>query len=253
MSGFDRLAKPYRWLEYLSFGRNLERCRFHFLPQLAGTQRALLLGDGDGRFAERLLRNMLTHEALAAGAPTPDPMTNRAIQETVSTLPSLTQSVGVPRITAVDGSAAMLSLLRARCAFADSRLQTYVADLTKGLPSALQGSQFDVVSTHFFLDCLSTEEVNRLLADVRRCMTDGAVWVISEFAVPARGAMRLPAWLVVRGLYLGFRVLTGLRTRRLPDYREAMQTQGMVLKQESKMLGGLLTAQLWRCGAASNR
>ncbi|HEX3470297.1 MAG TPA: class I SAM-dependent methyltransferase, partial [Silvibacterium sp.] len=34
----------------------LERCRFYRLPQMAGAQRALVLGDGDGRFLARLLR-----------------------------------------------------------------------------------------------------------------------------------------------------------------------------------------------------
>ena len=53
---FDPLARPYRWLEYATFGRALERCRFHFLPALTGARRALVLGDGDGRFLARLLR-----------------------------------------------------------------------------------------------------------------------------------------------------------------------------------------------------
>ena len=43
---FDRLARPYRWLEYATFGRTLERCRFHFLPALTSARRALVLGDG---------------------------------------------------------------------------------------------------------------------------------------------------------------------------------------------------------------
>ena len=53
---FNRIARPYRWLEYLSFGPLLERCRFHRLPQMVDAKRALVLGDGDGRFLARLLR-----------------------------------------------------------------------------------------------------------------------------------------------------------------------------------------------------
>ncbi len=54
---FDRVARLYRVLEYLSFGPMLERCRFHHLPALAAADcsRALILGDGDGRFLARLL------------------------------------------------------------------------------------------------------------------------------------------------------------------------------------------------------
>ena len=61
-ANFDRIARPYRWLEYLSFGPMLERCRFYRIPQLAEARHALVLGDGDGRFLARLLaRNPSLH------------------------------------------------------------------------------------------------------------------------------------------------------------------------------------------------
>ena len=52
---FDSLAHTYRWLEYVSFGRILERCRFHYLARCSHARHALILGDGDGRFTARLL------------------------------------------------------------------------------------------------------------------------------------------------------------------------------------------------------
>lgn len=62
---FDRLARPYRWLEYLTLGPILQRTRTHHLPALLHTRRALLLGDGDGRFTAALLR---AHPTLQAEA-----------------------------------------------------------------------------------------------------------------------------------------------------------------------------------------
>ena len=53
---FDPIARPYRWLEYLSFGRELERRRFRYLPEVKSARRALVLGDGDGRFLAALVR-----------------------------------------------------------------------------------------------------------------------------------------------------------------------------------------------------
>lgn len=50
----DRIAGIYRWLEYVAFGRALERCRFRLLPHLAGRRRVLIVGEGDGRFLEKL-------------------------------------------------------------------------------------------------------------------------------------------------------------------------------------------------------
>ena len=53
-SGFDRLARSYRTLELLAFGRDLERARFAWLPALADRKSILVLGEGDGRCLARL-------------------------------------------------------------------------------------------------------------------------------------------------------------------------------------------------------
>ena len=52
---FDLIAKPYRLLEYITFGSSLERCRIYFIPRLLDRKQALVLGDGDGRFLTALL------------------------------------------------------------------------------------------------------------------------------------------------------------------------------------------------------
>ena len=205
--GFDKLATPYRWMEYLSFGRALERCRFHFLPQLHDRRNALLLGDGDGRFTAALL-----------------------------------QSVPDVKAVAVDGSPAMLRALSARCA--SDRVTTVCADLRCGLPESAKRPA-DLIATHFFLDCLSDAEVERVVDDVTACAEPDALWVISEFHVPQRGWIRLPSWMAVRSLYLAFGLLTGLRTRRLPAYGEVLRWYGWRMSQDTLRVGGLLVSQVW--------
>lgn len=213
MNGFDRLARPYRWMEYLSFGTALEHCRVHFLPQLRNTHHALLLGDGDGRFTSALLQ-----QAPAASA------------------------------VAIDGSEAMLRALRQRCAavHAGDRVTTICMLLNEGLPPTGTSSQFDLVTTHFFLDCLSEVEVDRIAHDVIACTSIDAQWVISEFRIPNSGAMRLPSRIVVRLLYIAFSILTGLRTQQLPAYESILQKHGWSLSQQQTRLGGLLVSQLWQ-------
>lgn len=53
---FDRVAPYYRWLERLVFGRALEECRSALLPLVSRCERALCVGDGDGRFTHLLLQ-----------------------------------------------------------------------------------------------------------------------------------------------------------------------------------------------------
>jgi SAM-dependent methyltransferase len=214
-AGFDRVARAYRWMEYLTLGTALERTRGWALNAgwMDGARRALVLGDGDGRFTARLLRR------------------NPQVE-----------------VEAVDLSAGMLRLLGRRCGFAGDRLRTRQEDAREFVPEP--GA--DLVATHFFLDCLTGPEARELVARVSAGLAQDALWAVSEFRIPA-GWMRWPAWALVRGLYLAFRVLTGLRVTRLPDYAAALEACGFELAAERRFLGGLLVAQVFRKARASNR
>jgi len=214
---FDRVAAVYQAGEYLSFGPMLERCRFFFLPDLMHCRRALILGDGDGRFAARLL------------AATPD-----------------------LRADAVDGSPAMLRRLRARAIRhgAEQRLTTARADIRSFVPST---ADYDLVATHFFLDCLTPAETEALVERLRPHLAPGARWVVSEFQVPAGSALR--AWLcrsVIAALYGAFRLLTGLSVRELPPWRESLARQGFACRSAHSRLGGLLVSELWQLDEATD-
>ena len=205
---FDRIARPYRWLEYLSFGPLLERCRFFRLPELASARRALILGDGDGRFLAHLLA------------------ANPALHAEV-----------------IDQSPAMLRLLHARVAaiHALDRLTIHRTDALAFTPTGT----YDLIATHFFLDCFSTEDVFTLAQSIRRHLAPNALWLVSEFAIPA-GVAAIPARLLVAALYLAFRLITGLRTSALPDHPAALANAGFNLRNRKSFLAGLLVSELWQ-------
>lgn len=207
---FDRVARLYRAMEYLSFGPLLERCRFHHIPALLAARRALVLGDGDGRFLARLL----------------------------SAAPHL-------HADAVDASSAMLHLLRDRIAKQGDlhRLTTTCADARIfGAPS----SGYDLVVTHFFLDCLTEAETDRLIARLRPQLVPGARWLVSEFQVPRSGVVqRSFAQGVISALYAAFRLLTGLTVRRIPPWRTLLAHHGFTPRITRSWLGGLIVAELW--------
>lgn len=212
---FNRLAGLYRWMELASFGPWLSRARCVFLDDLGACRRALVLGDGDGRFTASLL-----------GA-------NPAV-----------------RIDAVDASPAMLQSLLCRAGSHAARVRIQLADVRLWQPSALPGDwpqdqPIDLIATHFFLDCLTTREVQTLAEKLHGSASPSALWVISEFAIPPGWFGRLLARPVVLGLYRAFGWLTGLTVRTLPDYGAALRQAGFTLKQRRTWLAGLLASELW--------
>jgi SAM-dependent methyltransferase len=206
---FNRLARPYRWLEYLSFGPFLWRCRTYYLPELANCRQALVLGDGDGRFTAHLLR------------------ANAQI-----------------RITAIDASPRMIESLQKAATPHQDRLTTEVADLRTWRPHNVE--QYDLIVTHFFLDCLTTKEVRQLAARLSPAVAPDALWLVSEFATPGTVFGRAIAAPLVASLYLAFRILTGLSLRSLPDHPQALTASAWALKAQHTHLRGLLLSQLWQ-------
>lgn len=206
---FNRLAGAYRWLEYFTFGPWLARARFAFLPRLAQCRNALILGDGDGRFTARLL-----------GA-----------NPTV-------------RIHAIDASPAMLRALMRRAGPHAGRVLTEVADArlwrpANGIPP------YDAIFTHFFLDCLTTAEIESMAEALRPSLSHSAAWVVSEFAVPSGLFGRVVARPLIWGLYRVFGALTGLTVRALPDHHRALRAAGFALRERQTRLAGLLISELW--------
>jgi ubiquinone/menaquinone biosynthesis C-methylase UbiE len=217
-SNFDRLACPYRWMEYASFGPYLERCRLAQLAYLGGAKRALVLGDGDGRFLKQLLASN----------------------------PLLTADV-------VDSSRSMLRVLDRRIRRMGEpfhrRIHLHNADALGWNASG----GYDLVVCHFFLDCFFMPQLDRLFDRLMPHLNPGARWVISEFSIPCRASApplassfaRCLARPIVGLLYRCFGLLTGLRVRHLPDYAASLRRRGLTLERETCFLGGLLQSQLW--------
>src|SRR5437016_5407100 len=47
---FDRVAPHYRWLETVTFGSALEKSRNYWIRRVPRPKRALIVGEGNGRF-----------------------------------------------------------------------------------------------------------------------------------------------------------------------------------------------------------
>lgn len=213
-AGFGRLARWYRALEMIAFGRDLERARFAFIDRVRDCREILLLGEGDGRCAERV----------AALAP-------------------------LANILCVDSSAGMVACARRRLQGtpAADRVRFICADIGDFEP---EPQRFDAVCTLFFLDCFETERVARIVGRVGRGLRPGAPWLFADFVLPERGydRLRARAWLGL--LYAFFRWQTGLSVRRLPASEAVLMEAGWRPVRTLTLQRGMLrTAVLERPGA----
>lgn len=203
---FDRVAPFYQRLEKLIFGGRLQAARCAFVREVNGARRALVVGEGDGRFLEQLLRAQ----------------------------PEL-------EVECLDASAAMLALARRRVG--DDRVRFIQADIRA---AAFPPQRYDLIVTHFFLDCFDSPELTLIVEKLSAAATDKAVWLIADFQEPRRGWRSAWARLVVATMYLFFRIVAGLEARRLVDYTPLLQSAGFTLTNEVISARGLIHTQRWR-------
>jgi hypothetical protein len=207
---FDGIARAYRWLEYLTFGRLLERTRFAHIPWVTDRKRALILGDGDGRFVARLA----VHSSVLYA-------------------------------DAVDSSAKMLALLHARirAVGAEDRVTITHADVADKYFEPC-GSGYDLAVAHFFFDCFTETQVEAIIDRIMPKLAPNPIWIVSEFEIPPAGP-RIFARILIRLLYISFGSLTGLSVRSLPDYRQLLRSRGFVLEKRTTSIWGILVSELW--------
>jgi hypothetical protein len=130
------------------------------------------------------------------------------------------------QIDAIDVSAKMTELARVRAehvAFHVCDAREFVFD-----------GEYDLAVAHFFFDCFEEAEIRAMLARINT-----KSWLISEFRNTKW------SWPVLRGLYLFFRLTTGLRTGKLPDHREILEKLGCRMEKEQTALAGLLASEMW--------
>jgi ubiquinone/menaquinone biosynthesis C-methylase UbiE len=208
---FDRIAPHYRWIEMLCAGPLLQRCRTAFLGELPSPRHALIVGEGNGRFLVNFLR--IHPEA---------------------------------RVTCVEASAEMLRLARARLRASglDSRGVEFLhADILTWTPPSSR--PFDLLVTHFFLDCFQSDQLTRVIARLAAASAPEARWLVADFREPASGFAKWRARAIIQSLYFFFRRVARLSATRLTPPDPFLARHGFVLRERRTWDWGLLHSDLW--------
>jgi SAM-dependent methyltransferase len=210
---FDRLAAHYHWMEKIFAGGLMQRCRTMFLPHTKNRRHALLVGEGTGKFLVELLR------------------VNPKI-----------------RITCVEHSEGMIRQARQRLVrerLDDSQIQFLQMDVLHWTPPE---EKFDLVVTHFFLDCFRAEQLEKLVPRLAGSTTAEAIWLLADFRVAERGWRRWRAAVILTMLYAFFKLTTALSANRLTPPDKFLSDAGFKLTERRLVNFGLAHADLWLRG-----
>ena len=141
------------------------------------------------------------------------------------------------QVESIDASARMIELAQERAGC--DRVRFRIGDAR----TAEFTGAYDLVVTHFFLDCFTTEDLDRLIERVTEYCEPDARWLISEFRSPS-----IAARVLIRFMYFCFWLTTGITVTRLPEYTDLLTRREFKLQQRQAALRGLLVSELWQRG-----
>lgn len=207
---FDGLAPHYRKMEAVLAGNILQSARTAFLSETKDCRRALVLGEGPGRFLIDLLK------------------ANPEIE-----------------VHCVEQSAGMIREAKAELArhqLTDARVSFEQQD---ALAWKSQHREFDLIVTHFFLDCFTPEELQPLIGEIGSSAKPGARWLLADFHLPERGWARWRAQLVFKLMYGFFRLATGLSASRLTPPDVYLAHAGFESAKRQTLNFGFVQSSVW--------
>jgi SAM-dependent methyltransferase len=208
---FDTVAPWYRTLETIAFGNALQRARVTCLDEIGMPRRALIVGEGNGRFLAALLQRQ----------------------------PLIT-------VDCVDASERMLDLARRQvlgiCPDEINRVAFFQQDFESWRPN----DRYDLIVTHFFLDCFGTTEVGSIVAKLAQAAGPNVVWLLADFTIPKTGLARVHARAWVSVMYAFFRGVAGIAARELVDPSPFLRVEGFILARQELFRLGMLKSELWR-------
>ena len=207
--GYDRLAPWYQILERLLFGDRLNRARTALVDRLPAATKVLVLGDGDGRLLECLVRRR----------------------------PECT-------FISIDQSPQMVAMQKRRLdALGDHQVEFICHDV-RHYP--LPANDFHLIVTAFFLDCFTKEQLAQHLPTWIDSIVDEGHLYLVDFIRPKRGWRIIQSSIYQWIMHRFFRWQTGLENKTLVDLEGVLVNLPIDLVEAADDVHPMMTSRLYR-------
>lgn len=122
------------------------------------------------------------------------------------------------------------------------RVAFFQEDVTWWSPN----DRYDLIVTHFLLDCFGIQQVGNVVARLAQAAAPNAIWLLADFRIPESGFAHAHAraWLAV--MYWFFRSTARIEARELVDPSPFLRAEGFTLERQLLFRYGMLKSELWR-------
>jgi ubiquinone/menaquinone biosynthesis C-methylase UbiE len=213
---FDSIAPYYRWIETIVFGNALQRARIYWIDAIPHPKRALIVGEGNGRFLCELLR---VHPKID--------------------------------IDCIDASERMLQLTRSRVRRTHPESLAHVRFFHQNILNWSPRHSYDLLVTHFLLDCFESEKLELIVAKLAETARQNAVWLIADFTLPKEHFARAHATLWLRVMYAFFRLTARIKAKKLVDPTPYLEANGFIRTSMKLSRWRMLRADVYAAAISS--
>jgi ubiquinone/menaquinone biosynthesis C-methylase UbiE len=110
----------------------------------------------------------------------------------------------------------------------------------------LSESRYDLIVTHFFLDCFTEPQLKSLVAKLARSAAPNATWLIADFCYPNSHIGQWRARLWINAMYRFFRAVTEINAQTLIDPAPFLRLENFACARRQLFNHGLIKSEVWK-------
>lgn len=133
----------------------------------------------------------------------------------------------------IEASSSMIARSRKKITDAQGNRVHFIHGTQQNIPDGLL---YDAVITYFFLDLFTAPALDDVIGSIQPHLQHHVVWLVCDFVNGGKWWQRL----LLRMMYLFFRVTCSLDTRRLPPWQLKLSIHGLVEVKAASFFGSFI-------------